>query len=126
MPTLKEFVVYVLNKNNLDGDPDVIIKKITEIVRKRAAGQLIVAISNEEVREMVINSAELSMKLAEEKKIKEQKLEEERRIKEEQRRQEAEEKKKEREAEKLQQKLEKERKAGDGEQLPLGLFFEND
>lgn len=136
MPTLIEFINDVLQKENIPGNVEEIAKQIVDIARKRATGnitvsdkeievQKVVAISDEEVREMVINNAELSMKLAEEERIKKEKEEkeaEERRLR---RQEEARAKKEEQEAEKLQKKLEKERKAGDGEQLTLGLFGEN-
>ena len=133
MPTLIEFINDVLQKENIPGNVEEIAKQIVDIARKRATGnitvsdkeievQKVVAISDEEVREMVINNAELSMKLAEEERIKKEKEAEERRLR---RQEEARAKKEEQEAEKLQKKLEKERKAGDGEQLTLGLFGEN-
>lgn len=97
MPTLREFVDNVLLENNITSDPEEIIKQITSIARERATNG-VAAISDDEVRDMVINNADLANRLAEEKKRK------------------AEQK----EAEKRQKALEKERKAGDGEQL--GLF----
>ena len=124
MPTLIEFIKDVLQKENITGDPEKIAKQIEDIARERAVNN-VAAISDEEVREMVINNAELSMKLAEEERIKKEKEEkeaEERRLR---RQEEARAKKEEQEAEKLQKKLEKERKVGDGEQLTLGLFGEN-
>ena len=107
MPTLIEFINDVLQKENITGDPDKIAKQIEDIARQRAVNN-VAAISDEEVREMVINNAELSLKLAEEERIKKEKEE-----KEEQAR------KKEKEELKLQKQLEKERKVVDGEQTSL-------
>jgi len=116
MPTLREFVEQTLAENHLDSNVDQIIKQITDIARQRAEHN-VAAICDEEVREMVINNADLANKLAQEKEAKakeeaEKKAQEER-LKEEQR---AEQKK--------QKALEKERKVADGEQLSLGLFGE--
>ena len=107
MPTLREFVVNVLAENNITSDPDEIIKQITEVARQRATNQ-VACISDEEVREMVINNADLAARIAEEKKQKE-----EARLAREK---EAEEK---RAQEKLEKELEKERKSASGEQLSL-------
>jgi len=112
MPTLREFVVNVLTENNIQSDPDEIIKQITDIAKNRAVNN-VAAISDDEVKEMVINNAELAARLAQEKKNKQEeaarKKAEEERIKAEQK-----------EAEKREKALEKERKTADGEQL--GLF----
>lgn len=116
MPTLREFVEQTLAENHLESNVDEIITKITEIARGRAVNS-VAAISDEEVKEMVINNADLANKLAEERKAKAkeeaEKRAEEERLKEVQR---AEQKK--------QKALEKERKVADGEQLSLGLFGE--
>lgn len=119
MPTLREFVDNVLLENNITSDPEEIIKQITSIARERATDG-VAAISDDEVRDMVINNADLANRLAEEKKRKD-----EARIKREaieaEKKKEAERiKAEQKEAEKRQKALEKERKAGDGEQL--GLF----
>lgn len=113
MPTLKEFVDGVIAENNMTADSEEIIKKITEIARERAGSQKVAAICDEEVREMVLNYAELSMKLAEEKKAK---------LKEQHEKAEAERKQREAERaeEKKQKALEKEKKLAIGEQI--GLF----
>ena len=98
--TLKEFVEKTLLENNIQGDADVIIDKITDIARQRQKNNMAV-ISSEEVAEMVINNAELSAKLAKEKAEKEEQEIEEIRQK------------------KLKKELEKERKTGNGEQTAL-------
>lgn len=98
--TLKEFVEKTLLENNIEGNADEIIDKITDIARQRQKNN-VAAISSEEVAEMVINNAELSAKLAKEKADK-KKLEEEKTRQE-----------------KLKKELEKERKAGNGEQTAL-------
>ena len=69
MPTLREFVVDVLNANNITSDPDEIIKQITNIARERAT-QNVAVLSDDEVRDMVINNADLANRLAQEKKAK--------------------------------------------------------
>lgn len=112
MPTLKEFIQQVLEENNMTSDVDTIAQQITDIARERQTDGC-AAISDEEVREMVINNAELASKLAEEKKQKEleeeQKKAEEQRIKEEKKQQ-----------EKLQKQIEKETKFSNGnEQMTL-------
>lgn len=112
MPTLKEFVNDVLAQNNLQSDADQIIKLITDIAKERAVDN-VAAISDDEVRDMVINNADLANRLVAEKKAKEEAAA--------QRKAEEEAKK---EAEKLQKKLEKERKLADGVQMSLGLFGE--
>ena len=108
MPTLKEFVTQTLNVNNIQGDPDKIVKKITEIARQRAVNN-VAAISDEEVSEMVINHAELANKLKEEKAAKKEAAmtPTEKTIKEE------------KEADRKQKALEKERKVAGGEQTSL-------
>ena len=98
--TLKEFVEKTLLENNIQGDADVIVDKITDIAKQRQKSNMAVMTSIE-VEEMVINNAELSAKLAKEKADK-KKLEEEKTRQE-----------------KLKKKLEKERKAGNGEQTAL-------
>lgn len=118
MPTLNEFIADVLKKENIPGNIEEIANQIEDIARERAVNN-IAAISDEEVRELVINNAELSVKLAEEKAKKEKREQEEREEKEKVREAEEEKKKKEKEAEKLQKKLEKERKLANGEQQSL-------
>ena len=112
MPTLREFVNDVLTQNNIQSDADQIIEMITNIARERATDN-VAAISDDEVRDMVINNADLANRLAAEKKAKEEVAA--------QRKAEEEAKK---EAEKLQKKLEKERELADGVQMSLGLFGE--
>ena len=107
MPSLREFVVNVLTENNIQSDPDKIINEITKIARTRAVNN-VAAISDDEVRDMVINNADLANRLATEEREK-QKREEER-IAEQQ---------KQKEQEKLEKELEKERKLADGEQTTL-------
>lgn len=107
MPSLKEFVNNVLNENNLVSDADQIIKMITDIAKERAIDGC-AAISDDEVRDMVINNADLANKLNEEKKAKE----------EAEARKQAEENAK-KEQEKIQKKLEKERQLAIGEQTSL-------
>jgi len=113
MPTLKEFVDGVIAENNMTADSEEIIKKITEIARERAGSQKSVAIADEEIREMVINYAELSTKLAAEHKA---------RLKETHEKMEAERKQREAERaeEKKQKAIAKEKKVAGGEQM--GLF----
>ena len=115
MPTLKEFVVNVLTENHLPGDPDEIIKKITEVARERAvqcgSGQ-VAFIDPEEVREMVINNAELTARIAQERAEKRAREEKEKQAKE------AEAKAK-KDAEKLKKSLEKEKHVSNGEQTSL-------
>ena len=98
--TLKEFVEKTLLENNIQGDADQIVDKITDIAKQRQKNSMAV-ISSDEVAEMVINNAELSVKLAKEKAEKEKQEIEEIRQK------------------KLKKELEKERKAGNGEQTAL-------
>ena len=112
MPTLREFVDQTLQANNLQGDPDEIIRQITEVARGRAVNNC-AAISDEEVREMIINNAELSAVIAREKAEK-QAQEKEKKQHEQQLA------KQNKDAEKLEKKLEKERKVGDdAEQMSL-------
>ncbi len=107
MPTLREFVTDVLQQSGIQSDADEIIKQITDIARERAENN-VAAISDEEVREMVINNADLANRIAEEKRLKEEArarekaLEEERKAKE-----------------KMEKALEKERKTSEGEQMSL-------
>lgn len=116
MPTLREFVEQTLAENHLESNVEEIIKQITDIARERAVNS-VAAICDEEVKEMIINNADLANRLAQEKEAKAQeeaeKKAQEERLKQEQR---AEQKK--------QKALEKERKTAEGEQLSLGLFGE--
>ena len=61
MPTLKEFIRSVLQKENLNGDVDKIAKEIEKEARKQAVHG-IACICDEEVREMTINIADLMLK----------------------------------------------------------------
>lgn len=61
MPTLKEFIRSVLQKENIHGDVDKIAKEIEKKARKQAVNG-IACICDEEVREMTINIAELMLK----------------------------------------------------------------
>ena len=61
MPTLKEFIRSVLQKENIHGDVDKIAKEIEKEARKQAVNG-IACICDEEVREMTINIAELMLK----------------------------------------------------------------
>lgn len=61
MPTLKEFIKNVLQKENIHGDVDKIAKEIEKEARKQAVHG-IACICDEEVREMTINIAELMLK----------------------------------------------------------------
>lgn len=61
MPTLKEFIRSVLQKENIHGDVDKIAKEIEKEARKQAVHG-IACICDEEVREMTINIAELMLK----------------------------------------------------------------
>lgn len=67
--TLKEFVENVLMENNIQSDVNEIISKITDIARERAVDNMC-AISDEEVRQMVINNADLVNQLEKEKQAK--------------------------------------------------------
>lgn len=107
MPSLKEFVDSVLNENGLVADSEQIIKMITDIARERAIDNCSI-ISDEEVREMVINNVGLANKLAEEQRLRAEQVEKE----------EAERLAK-KQAEDLAKKLEKERKTSNGEQTSL-------
>lgn len=119
MPTLREFVDSVLAENNLTSDPEQIIRQITDIARQRAVSGCAV-IDDREVRDMVINNADLANRIVEEKKRKEE-AEAQRRAEAEREKVKAERLKAEqKEAEKREKALEKERKMADGEQL--GLF----
>lgn len=100
MPTLREFVDDVLAENNIQSDPEQIIRQITDIARTRAVNN-VAAISDIEIREMVINNAELANRLAQEKKAREEAREAEKK------------------AEMVKKQLEKERKTADGEQMVL-------
>ena len=100
MPSLREFVDNVLNENGLIADSEQIIKMITDIARERAVDNCSV-ISDDEVREMVINNADLANRLAREQ---EQKKAEEEAKKQE---------------EKIKKQLEKERILAQGEQTSL-------
>lgn len=107
MPTLKEFVNDVVVENNLIVDQEQIIKLITDIAKERAIDGCC-AISDEEVREMVINNVDLANRLTEEKKAKEKKNEEDEalrlaKVKEEQ----------------MKKQLEKERQSAIGVQTSL-------
>lgn len=61
MPTLKEFIKSVLQKENIHGDVDKIAKEIEKEARKQAVHG-IACICDEEVREMTINIADLMLK----------------------------------------------------------------
>ena len=61
MPTLKEFIKNVLQKENIEGDVDKIAKEIEKEARKQAVNG-IACICDEEVREMTINIADLMLK----------------------------------------------------------------
>lgn len=61
MPTLKEFIRSVLQKENIEGDVDKIAKEIEKEARKQAVHG-IACICDEEVREMTINIADLMLK----------------------------------------------------------------
>lgn len=61
MPTLKEFIKNVLQKENIHGDVDKIAKEIEKEARKQAVNG-IACICDEEVREMTINIADLMLK----------------------------------------------------------------
>lgn len=61
MPTLKEFIKNVLQKENIEGDVDKIAKEIEKEARKQAVHG-IACICDEEVREMTINIADLMLK----------------------------------------------------------------
>ena len=61
MPTLKEFIKNVLQKENIKGDVDKIAKEIEKEARKQAVNG-IACICDEEVREMTINIADLMLK----------------------------------------------------------------
>lgn len=61
MPTLKEFIRSVLQKENIKGDVDKIAKEIEKEARKQAVHG-IACICDEEVREMTINIADLMLK----------------------------------------------------------------
>lgn len=111
MPTLKEFVNDVLLENNLTADADQIIKMINDIARERATDG-VCAISDDEVRDMVINNVDLANRLVAERKAKEE--EKAQRLAEEE-----EKKKAEKEEKKLQKKLEKERQRAEGTQISL-------
>lgn len=61
MPTLKEFIKNVLQKENIEGDVDKIAKEIEKEAKKQAVNG-IACICDEEVREMTINIADLMLK----------------------------------------------------------------
>ncbi len=61
MPTLKEFIKSVLQKENIHGDVDKIAKEIEKEAKKQAVNG-IACICDEEVREMTINIADLMLK----------------------------------------------------------------
>ena len=61
MPTLKEFIKNVLQKENIHGDVDKIAKEIEKEAKKQAVNG-IACICDEEVREMTINIADLMLK----------------------------------------------------------------
>lgn len=61
MPTLKEFIRSVLQKENIHGDVDKIAKEIQKEAKSRAING-IACICDEEVREMTINIADLMLK----------------------------------------------------------------
>lgn len=110
--TLKEFVEDVIKTNNIyTADAEQIIDYITGIARERATrtdNGSICVISDDEVREMVINHADLARRQAEEKRLADERKKAE---------QEAEEKRK--QEEKVAREIEKERKVGNGEQTAL-------
>lgn len=61
MPTLKEFIRSVLQKENIHGDVNKIAKEIEKEAKKQAING-IACICDEEVREMTINIADLMLK----------------------------------------------------------------
>ena len=61
MPTLKELIRSVLQKENIHGDVDKIAKEIEKEAKKQAVHG-IACICDEEVREMTINIADLMLK----------------------------------------------------------------
>lgn len=61
MPTLKEFIRSVLQKEDIHGDVDKIAKEIEKEAKKQAING-IACICDEEVREMTINIADLMLK----------------------------------------------------------------
>ena len=61
MPTLKEFIRSVLQKENIHGDVDKIAKEIEKEAKKQAING-IACICDEEVRDMTINIADLMLK----------------------------------------------------------------
>lgn len=61
MPTLKEFIRSVLQKENIHGDVDKIAKEIEKEAKKQAVNG-IACICDEEVKEMTINIADLMLK----------------------------------------------------------------
>lgn len=61
MPTLKEFIRSVLQKENIHGDVEKIAKEIEKEAKKQAING-IACICDEEVREMTINIADLMLK----------------------------------------------------------------
>ena len=118
MPTLKEFIEETLMQNNMQEDSSAIETYIEEVAEERANGKC-VCISDEEVREMIINyptlAAEKKAKLEQEAKEKEEKKNQEEELKAK-----AEEAKKQKEAEKQEKAKAKEiDKANAGEQQSL-------
>lgn len=55
MPQLNEFIEQVLKENNMQEDPKAIEEYITNEAEERADGNQCVAISDEDVRNMIIN-----------------------------------------------------------------------
>lgn len=111
--TFEDFVGAILQKNNVEGDAKTIADKIIEIAKSRANKTSFGSfcyIDPAEIEEMVVNNAELSLKLAEEKRIAKEKEEAKLKEKEELKKKEA-----------LEKKLEKERKTSEGEQLTLDM-----
>lgn len=109
---LKDFIQEVLTTENINGDVKEIERMITEIAQQRAEGNGCVAISDDEVRNMVINNAELSTKLAQEKAEKEAREKKEQEEADAQRQKEKEEREAKKKAERLEKKLEQERNIG--------------
>lgn len=121
MPTLREFIEETLTQNNMQEDPAAIQTYIEEEAEERAKDNNgnCVCISDEDVRQMIINyptlAAEQKAKLEQEAKEKEEKKKQE-----EEKKAKAEEEKKQKAAEKEEKAKAKEiEKANAGEQQSL-------
>lgn len=107
MPTLMEFVDKVMIENHIASNAEEIIKLIKDVARQRQVKGVAV-ISDDEIKEMVVNNAELAGRLAKEKEEKQAEVAARRAEEERQK-----------EEKKIEKALQEERKTAEGEQTAL-------